>query len=448
MTQIGRRFSHEKRVVHLDTGDLTKTLSYNYFINSGSAIGQSVLKGPPPTFTRASDAGSFRSDGTFGLVGANDLPRYVHDPNDNNSQQGLMVEVAKTNICLQSSNQTTTWAGINTDVPTTNNTDIFGTSTADEIAATSTADQQFARHQSFTGRSAGALTTSSVYIKTGTNVTFVQLVWDSDGGGTDGLFCNFQLTGAGTAGTVTALAAGTASFGRINLTADGFYNVIITGTIASGTVGRFTINFIDNISAAAFEAADLADNDSLIVCAADVQPNSSLNTHIPTTTASVTRAEEFCSTTDMSWVSDSDTHTYVLQYRREIDRANQIFFQQDTGDDSNMLRVTGSTFDRMQGIFRDAPGGQTTFFLITANDLGANSKLAFAVADGDQATSINGAAVVTDSEVDDIVPKTELTTFRVGRAVFGGSQPDALIQTIEYYNVRKPNAFLEAESVV
>ena len=448
MTYIARRFSHEKRVVHLDTGDPTLTLSYNFLRNSGSSITLATLKGPQLTFTRASDAHSFDSSGNFVAVGANDLPRFAHDPDNGNAQLGLLMEDTYTNICLQSSDFTTTWVNINTDEPTTNNTDIFGTSTADEIATTSTADLQFATHQSFTGLTAANLTTVSVHIKTGTNVTFVQLVWDSDGGGTDGCFCNFQLTGAGTAGTVTALAAGTATRARIALTVQGFYHVTITGSIASGTVGRFTINFIDNISAAVFEAADLVDNDSLIACAADVQVSSLINTHIPTTTASVTRAEEFCTTTDVSWVSDSDTHTFVIQYRRDVDFNTQTLCQLDAGNDSNMIRLVGRNLVGFQGYFQDAPAALQRFFeIFTLGDLGINSKMSTTIAEGDQATSFNGATVVTETDTD-LILVGELTTFRVGGLFAGGFTPDAFIQTIEYYVARKPNNFLEGESIV
>ncbi len=448
MTQIGRRFSHEKRVVHLDRRDPTHTLSYNFFLNSGSAITLATRIGPDLTFTRASDAGSFTSDGTFALVGADNLPRFVHDPDNSNEQLGLLMEAAQTNICLQSSDQTTTWVGINTDVPTTNNTDIFGTSTADEIAATSTADQQFARHQSFTGLTAAQPTSASVFIKTGTNATFVQLVFDSDGGGTDGFFCNFELTGEGTAGTVTAFAAGIATSARITLTTEGFYQVTVTGQIASGTVGRITINIIDNISAAGFEAADLADNDSLIACAADVQVFSLINTHIPTTTSSVTRAGEFCTTTDLSWVSGSDTHTFVMQYKRELDFVNQMWFQIDDGGNSNMIRVVGRTLVGFQGYFQDAPAALERFFeVLTLGDLGINSKMATAVAEGDQAVSFNGATVTTQTD-SNLVLKGELTIFRLGAQSIAGFQPDAFIQTIEYYDVFKPNDFLETASVV
>ncbi len=120
MLYINRRFSHEKRVVHLYAGDPTLVLDYNFLLNSGSSIAAATITGPTLGFARASDAHSFDSSGDLVAVGGNDLPRFEHNPADGNAQLGMLIEPARTNICLQSSDFTTTWVNINTDEPTTN----------------------------------------------------------------------------------------------------------------------------------------------------------------------------------------------------------------------------------------------------------------------------------------------------------------------------------------
>ena len=449
MTYINRRFSHEKRVVHLDTGDPTLTLDYNYLLNSGSNIGQSVLKGPTPTFTRASDGGSFTSDGTFALVGGNDLPRYAHDPNDSNSQQGLLMNEAVTNICLQSSTFGTTWAlQGNTDIPTTNNTDIFGTSTADEIAATNTADERYGVNQSFTGLTANTATSVAVYIKTGTNATFVQLVWDSDGGATDGYFCNFQLTGAGTVGTVTAIGGGAATHAEILLSAQGFYRVSMTGDIAVGTVGRFTINIVDRIDAVVNEAADLADNDSLILCAADVQVGALITSHIPTVASSVARVAELCSTLDIdSWVN-TDTQTWYAEAESQFSDPGgssnlSVFYLDTTPGFIPAVELRAPRFDlHWLGIINQ---GAESILMVSANEIVANTVHKFAMA-YDTSTE----ALVLDGDVDDTTfsctgsfdAETGYNKFEIG-GLAGSNWWDGHIRRIRFYNTRKPNSFLQ-----
>ncbi len=625
MTYIARRFSHEKRVVHFDRGDPTLTLDYNYLLNSGSSIQDSVVKGPTPTFTRSSNAMAFDSAGNLayaphnllenarlkdqsgdplnpsgwsggstgdksyvdegdyfettqdaasqrpkignvltsgdeGIVGGTvytvgayvssftggqglmmtlntggtdgvvangtfdgegwyavgslqgaadttfdfqiglgltsndtgtmvfsrpfvikgllpgvvvdttgvklsgeplgrwlgtddgdeprfDQPRYSHDPDNSNAQLGLLFEQQEINLCLQSSTFGTTWSvgALNVDIPTTNNGDIFGTSTADEIATTNTADEAYAIFQDFTGLSANAVTCCAVHVKTGTNVSFVQLAWDDTGGGADGLFCNFQLTGAGTAGTVTALAAGGDTLDAfIHLTTDGFYRCVIVGEIDVGTVGRFTISMVDRIDAAVFEAADLADNDSIIVCAADVQVGIRMTSHIPTTTASVTRAADFCSTTDLSFMT-TDTHTFICQYRRDHEASNMTYMQIDQNDNVNHMRITGGTGgEGIKGAFRDHPAGEQSFYLTSDSSNGTTTTVAVAIAEGDQATSRNSDAIVTATKTG-LIPFGDLITLRVG-AGQGGLQPNAVVGFLRYHNVRKSNEFLGSET--
>lgn len=374
-----------------------------------------------------------------------DQPRFVHDPAASDAQLGLLMEEARTNLCLQSSDFTTTWVNINTDEPTTNNTDIFGTTTADEIAATSTADQQFAIHQSFTGLTANTATAVAVYIKGGTNATFVQLAWDSDGGGSDGCFCNFQLTSAGTKGTVTAMTAGTATFASIDLIVEGFYRCVVVGNIITGTVGRFTINIIDRIDAVKFEAANLADNDSLIANAADVQVGAFMTSHIPTTTATVTRATDVPpTTTDVGGVNASNLSIFAQAIIPTVSAQERSLFTIDDGGTTDVIRLYMDAAENVN--FETVNSGDTNGASDGAATIAANTVFkGMGTAEDDSVIGyVDGTASTEDTTAG--IPVTDAaTTIRIG-GNSGSTVLNGYMQTAKMWNATKPSAFAVTET--
>ena len=397
MSYINRRFSHEKRVVHLAVGDHTRTLSYNYFLNSGLAIGQSVILGPTPIFTRASDGRNFNEIGVF-VIASGDEPRYDHDPVGNNDAFGLLMEKARTNEALHSADlSNAVWATIDT----TGVKDAIGLDGVSNSASTLTADANDGTcFQTVT--KASAANSYSVYVRRKTGTGTVEITDDGGTGFTD-----------------------------------------ITSSINSSTYTRFSLEQTQADPEFGFRLGTSGDEievdgNQLEAGSADTSPTS----YIPTTTASVDRAAEFCTTTDLSWLSTLDTHTFVMRYRKDNTFTNQSFINLDTGSgDVDYIKIIGRNFTRLEGHFRDSPGGQANFFTFT-DVLSSNQKIATAIAEGDQASSLNGATVVTDTETG-LIPNGDLTTFRVGNFVGADRQPNAWIRTIEYNNVRKSNAFLE-----
>lgn len=232
--------------------------------------------------------------GVLKTRGANTLEQ-SHDPETpGNVAIGTLIEpIAEASIHLHSADATdVSWVKSGVDVPATDKIDPFGTSTADEIACTAQGDVVRTMHQAYTGLTAGKVTTVSRWIKAGVNVDFVQLAWDADGNGTDGCYCNFQLS-TGARGVPQAFAAGTALTARMTGYINGYYRVELAGKIAVGTVGRFSMNFVDRIDADGFEAANLLNNDSVIVFGAQVGPGTEIaGSYIASTTTPVTRAAD------------------------------------------------------------------------------------------------------------------------------------------------------------
>ena len=398
-------------------------------------------------------------NGLGAAVGAVDLKEFQHNrgttpttylatttaatfavPMDYDSGWAALVEPAATNLCLQSQAFGTTWANTNTDEPTTNNAAPDGSATADEIAATSAANQAFAIYQGFTGLTAGNTATCSVFLKAGTNATMAQLAWDANGTGADGCFCNFNLS-TGAKGTVTALAAGTATSSVITSVGNGWYRCSITGKIAVGTVGRFTISIVDLITEAVFGAANLADNDSIIAWQGQVEAAASsaslvATSPVPTFAATVTRAADAINvaTSAFPWNATAGT---ILQTFTPLGSVSGHWWNISDGT-SNERFACYSNIDLFI-----ADGGvqqqDVDFGNITADVL-AKTGAAWAV--NDTAAVLNGGSVGTDASV--TLPT--VTTLRIGTDQGGGGVVNMRVRSLVYLPRRATNAELQTRT--
>ncbi len=303
MTYINRRFSHEKRVVHLDTGDPTLTLDYNFLLNSGSTIEQSVILGPQLTFTRASDARSFDSSGNLVAVGGNDLPRYEHDPTNNNAQLGLLMEATRTNEALWNQDITNAvWVKTNM----TNAMDATGLDGVANSASTITASAANATVLQ-TVTKASADNTYSVWVRRVTGSGNIDI---TDNNGTN------WITLTGLSSTV-------------------FTRYVLPPRIAANPV--FGIRIVTDTDAVEVDMNQLEEG--------DLNQSYALS-EIPTTTASVTRAQEFARTTDVSWVANTDAMTWYSSQRTKniTERGNTCVFhlvEPVVGDLGVLMRCEG-----------------------------------------------------------------------------------------------------------
>lgn len=401
--------------------------------------------GVTAVFDRASEAADFDNFGVL-QTAASGAPRYgytYHAPNW--IPRGLLVEEQRENVCLHSKAlDNAVYTGINSDVPTTNNASPDGANNADEIAATSTADQQVAIHQSFTGLTAGQNTVVSAHVKAGTNATFVQLAWDSDGSGGDGCFCNFNLS-TGVAGTVTAMTAGTATSASIIDISGGYFLCVVVGKIAAGTVGRFTLNIVDRIDAAKFEAADLADNDSIIATDLQVEKNDVFWTsRIATTTAAVTKVRDRVTLPSVPFWNQSAGTIYIRGYMPApmTSAQNPQLMQVDDGGSTDRFilgLVTG------KGRIQTVTSVGNAALVTTANSFTAPAAFQYAAAYAqDNAVAARGGVLsAIDSSCDFPLGDTLTGAIIGGQAAIAGTM-NGYISEIIIWNVRKPDAFVKA----
>jgi len=357
---------------------------------------------------------------------------------------GLLVEEARTNICLQSEVFGTTWVNTNTDEPTTNNVAPDGTTTADEIAATSTADQAFAIYQDFTGLTATDVTTLSCYLKAGTNATFAQLVWDDAGGGADGCFCNFNLS-TGAKGTVTALAAGTATASSIESVGNGWYRCSISGSIAVGTTGRFNIAITDIITAGVLEAANLADNDSIIAWGAQIEVAAFPTSYIPTTTVAVARNKDIVNTTDVTWYRQASPGTFYYAASQPVTvAALTTVMELHDGGTSDRILLDKITDIQSRGLIVSESSTVAALTPVAVWANGQTSRHATAFAVGDFEVYSDGNRAGTGDQAGAL--PVGMTELNVGTNVSDLQPFSGHIADLRYYNVRKDNSFIESMS--
>jgi hypothetical protein len=202
--------------------------------------------------------------------------------------EGLLIEVARTNILLQSEDFTTTWTNTNSSESSNATTAPDGTSTADKLIEASDVGQDHSINQ-----------TSAANVTTNTTYTFscylkaAERTWARLSGATtrfaDNFHCDFNL-GTGVKGTV---GAGATSSGIEDI-GSGWYRCWIGANCDSTGTNVFSITIGEGDTDVTYDG----DGSSGIYVwgaqvaaagGATVVPTSP-RSYIPTTTAAVTRA--------------------------------------------------------------------------------------------------------------------------------------------------------------
>jgi hypothetical protein len=219
------------------------------------------------TYTRASTATYVDR---YGVVqsAAIDAPRF--------ESEGLLIEGASTNICLQSEDLATTWVKDATTVTSNSIAAPDGATTADTLTADGTTAFHVAR-QNITC-TASTSYTYSIYAKAGTEDTFA--IYEAL---TSAAGCTFDLT------NVTATLNGDAGSiaGSIVAVADGWYKC----TFESITdAGQTTLRYALYMGGVVSEAS----SKDMYFWGAQLEELPFASSYIPTTTVAVTRAADIC----------------------------------------------------------------------------------------------------------------------------------------------------------
>ena len=268
-------------------------------------------------------------NGDLSSVAAN-TPAFEY--NANGSYKGLLVEDDSENLCLQSEDLTTTWIGVNETITANDTTAPDGNTTADKLNDDSGGGTGEVRvQQAISGLTAEGTYTASVFLKAD-QLSFAKLqIQDADGASAYNQY--FGLSGAGSLGTASGL-----DDSSILEYPDGWYRCSITWTQGVGdTSMTFRINLADSISN---DTVDLDGTSSIFVWGAQVEKVECATSYIPTTTTSVTRADDDISLTSASSYIGQTAGTVYVEATIDNIIGDANFITVSDGSDNNIVRIT------------------------------------------------------------------------------------------------------------
>jgi hypothetical protein len=414
-----------------NSSDESLTLLYQFdkynHLNSVGGLG------PTLSCTRA-DATATRvgSDGLIEKAIAANAPRFDYNPSTGESL-GLLVEEARTNICLQSENLDVTWSSVSNGVSTANSGIApDGTNTAFlVIDDESTGTGNVAFNQAITFATSTTYVVSIFAKASGLDWIRIQPV----NLGALAISAYFDLTNGVVGATVGA--DNTSEF--IEDYGNGWFRCgIVFESDVADTAGNIQLYISDgdgDVSVA------LDGTSSILVWGAQLEAGAFPTSYIPTVAASVTRNADVVTTTDLSWLNASAGSFYakasILSTARTV--AGRVFNVSDAdASDQLNLYVETNEIPAWTTLHSSDTDGSIT---VTAISAATDFEAAVCYADDDLAFYQDGAAGTPDTTAAIPLAGTP-TTFFVGDRSGSDRPLNGHIKELRYYNIRKSNEFL------
>jgi hypothetical protein len=255
------------------------------------------------TFTRNTTATYIGQDGLLKTAAVNE-PRFEHDPVTLVSK-GLLVEESRTNLLIYSDDfANVNWGKVNTGVTSNATTAPDGTTTADLLSISSTANVEHYIERVIGLGGANVTSNNSWFVKSNTQryVSIRSYSYPTTG---NNAYVEFDLLN----GVVNLFGntAGTTQTYSIQAYPNGWYRINQTVTFASSTdTQRYCRLAFSNGAAVTSYVGALTD--SLYIWGAQAEVGDFPTSYIPTTSASVTRGVDYCwmDSSNMSWYNQSE----------------------------------------------------------------------------------------------------------------------------------------------
>lgn len=358
--------------------------------------------------------------------------------------KGLLIEESRTNVLLYSSTFTNAvWAG--TNITLTSNTAIApdGTLTAANIAPTSTSGSHSFINTVSVAVSIGNTFSASIYVKpNGYNYVGLGIGGTGYAGEVLAVFnlTTGQLTASDNATSATVVAYSSTNVGN------GWWRLSITSTATAVDATPSVRVYVSNdgtINAGGGGVPSFAGNgySGLYIWGAQFELGAFPTSHIPTTSAQVTRAADIASfSTLTSWYNPSEG-AFVVKYvpNDPTPSGARGLFIVDDGTGTNAVGMVYTT--TLKGILNivtnNTGGGATTANSGTVNQVNI---LSGAYKVNDYAVTLNGSTVATSTTL--TLPT--VTQARIGLSLRTGLYANAAIGSITYYPKRVSNTELQA----
>lgn len=350
-------------------------------------------------FDRTSEATYIDAGRTLRTAVANEA-RFDHDP-VTGQPLGLLIEEARTNICLKSG----AIDPVEAEWSVVENADSTAIANPD-------GSMTFTKGPS-TGR---AYIQQSVPVAAGQTYAFFVDVVNNDGGWNQG---NIAVQDT----SEQIIASG---LGR--------QGVIYTAAITGATFIRIGIGTLSNESTAATGA-------KITLRFTQFELGAFPTSYIPTTTATVTRTVDICQTNDVSWLNPAGEHTLYAKFRRIAPSVNQGICS-IRGDADNYLRIAGQSGEQLQVINRSVPSGVGNVSSTIIPVTGSYNNIAAGLENGNNDTAIDGV-LFDGSDVLTLFDPAAIDNFVVGSLVPGSFMANSVIADIAYFDERLNNGTLE-----
>jgi hypothetical protein len=342
---------------------------------------------------------------------------------------GLLVEEARTNLCLQSEDLSTTWANTKSTDVSNVATAPDGTLTADSINEDGTVGAHFVSQP--IAMASSTEYTYSVYAKASNRAWLLVQAY----GLSAAQDAYFNLAD----GTIGTVDVGVTAI--IEDAGGGWYRCSITYTTTTVSTPSVLVAPANADGGVSYTGLT---QESVLVWGAQVEAGAFPLSYIPTTTASVTRNADDVDSSDLTWLNESQG-SYYIRYIRNMDSAGSVVFTITDGTVSDRHELISDSSQDGTGDAGHAVYATATQYnnaVVNAENDGTANEMAATYATNDSALYLNGTADPTPDTTG--TPPTGLTTVAVGRREYNDSlYSNGHIAEIAYFNTRLPNATLE-----
>jgi hypothetical protein len=383
------------------------------------------------TFTRASTATFFDSDGVLTSAATND-PRFDYNPSTL-AAQGLLIEEARTNLSTNSVLASAWGAASNASYVNTQALSPDGTNTAWSLVENSANASHFGSMVSIlTTYTSGITYTISRFLKaSGRNVVTVYL--PATNFATPGRVAFFNLT----TGVVVSTEAGVTA--TIQNVGNGWYRCSASAVAIATGSGHVGGSALTDNGTEVYQGNGVS---GALVWGHQLEAGAFPTSYIPTTTTALTRAADDARVDVLSpWYNQSAGTLFVERIRGPLDAAlaRRYVNISDGSVSTNAIQN-----------FQSAPGGSATVSYVAGvsdfnpNPIGISAqgaivKTALAIDNTGKAMCLDGGTVAS---VATLAPLSGMTTMFIGGNGNLPGNSDTWIRRITYYPRRLSNAEL------